>query len=174
MTPAPKPPSSSEDVIVECELDARPETVWRALTVPDIVAEWLWPNAVVAEVGAKFTLQRDSSEGGEIACEVVEAEPHHRLAYTWRSSDGAFPAAPVETLVTFELTGTNTSGTHLRVVHSAPLDLPQAAPLRAGPMRTLSELRPQRRRSTRARPGGAARPVLRRHRIPDLLLLRAA
>ncbi len=170
----PEPGPTSEDVVVECELDATPETVWRALTTPEIVAEWLWPNTLVPVIGAQFTLKRELHAGGPIECEIVEAEPHRRLAYTWRSSEGGFPAAPVETLVTFELTGTNTSGTHLRVVHSAPLDLPQAAPLRAGPMRTLSELRPQRRRSTRARSGGAARPILRRHRIPDLLLLRAA
>ena len=38
------PEESSESIVVECELDEPREKVWRALTVPEIVAEWLMPQ----------------------------------------------------------------------------------------------------------------------------------
>jgi uncharacterized protein YndB with AHSA1/START domain len=152
MKPEPKPAPSSEAVVVECEFDARPETVWRALTVPAIVAEWLWPNTLVAEVGEGFTLQREPREGGAIQCEVVEAEPHRRLAYTWRSDEPGLRNAPAETLVTFELTGTDAGGTHLRVVHRVPVALMAAIPRRSLPPRALAALRPdtKHRRTVRS------------------------
>ena len=38
------PEESTESIVVECELDEPREKVWRALTVPEIVAEWLMPQ----------------------------------------------------------------------------------------------------------------------------------
>src|SRR5690606_27485326 len=34
-----------DDLMVECELDAAPGKVWRALTVPDFLTAWLLPGA---------------------------------------------------------------------------------------------------------------------------------
>lgn len=86
---------SIDSVIVECELDDPPEKVWRALTEPDLVAEWL-----------------TADEPRPIEHEVVLEEPHRLLRYAWR--DGR----DVESLVTFELERTATGGTNLRVVHT--------------------------------------------------------
>ena len=87
--------ASLDSVIVECELPDPPEKVWRALTEPDLVAEWL-----------------TADEPAPIEREVVLEEPHRLLRYAWR--DGR----DVESLVTFELERTSTGGTNLRVVHT--------------------------------------------------------
>jgi uncharacterized protein YndB with AHSA1/START domain len=95
---------SIDSVIVECELPDPPEKVWRALTEPDLVAEWLTVD-----------------EPEPIEREVVLEEPHRLLRLAWR--DGR----DVESLVTFELERTSTGGTNLRVVHtgiSAAVDEP--------------------------------------------------
>ncbi len=86
---------SIDSVVVECELPDPPEKVWRALTEPDLVAEWL-----------------TAGEPGPIEREVVLEEPHRLLRLAWR--DGR----DVESLVTFELERTCTGGTKLRVVHT--------------------------------------------------------
>jgi uncharacterized protein YndB with AHSA1/START domain len=86
---------SVDSVIVECELPDPPEKVWRALTEPDLVAEWL-----------------TTDEPEPIEHEVVLEEPHRLLRLAWR--DGR----DVESLVTFELERTSTGGTYLRVVHT--------------------------------------------------------
>ena len=85
-----------DSVIVECELPDPPEKVWRALTEPDRVAEWL-----------------TADEPTPIEREVILEEPPRLLRYAWR--DGR----DVESLVTFELERTASGGTHLRVVHTA-------------------------------------------------------
>ena len=84
-----------ESVVVECELPDPPEKVWRALTDPDLVAEWL-----------------TADEPRPIEHEVLLEEPPRLLRLAWR--DGR----DVESLVTFELERTATGGTNLRVVHT--------------------------------------------------------
>ncbi|MEJ0036135.1 MAG: SRPBCC domain-containing protein [Gammaproteobacteria bacterium] len=83
-----------DSVIVECELPDPPEKVWRALTEPNLVAEWL------------------TDEAEPVERHVLLEEPHRLLRYAWR--DGR----DVESLVTFELERTSTGGTILRVVHT--------------------------------------------------------
>jgi uncharacterized protein YndB with AHSA1/START domain len=110
---------TSRSVIVECDLDEPPEKVWRALTVPEFVARWLMPNDMRAEIGSRFTLKTDDAKGGDIACEVLAAEPNRYLRYSWRGDEGLRDAEdrPLDTVVTFILTETETGGTHLRLVH---------------------------------------------------------
>ncbi|MEJ1965315.1 MAG: SRPBCC domain-containing protein [Gammaproteobacteria bacterium] len=85
----------SESVVVECDLCEPPEKVWRALTEPRLVAEWLLPN-----------------DAERVSCKVIEARPHRLLRYAW--SDGG----DVDSVVTFELQRTATDGTRLRVIHT--------------------------------------------------------
>ena len=89
---------SPDSVITECDLPETPEKVWKALTDPALLAAWL-PEVV--------------------ASEVLAAEPNRLLCYRWRPGDGDQDAVgrPVDSVVTFELTGTDTGGTHLRVDH---------------------------------------------------------
>lgn len=94
---------SVDSVIVECELPDPPEKVWRALTEPDLVAEWL-----------------TADEPEPIEREVVLEEPHRLLRLAWR--DGS----DVESLVTFELERTSTGGTNLRIVHTGIVEAANA------------------------------------------------
>ena len=81
---------ATRSLIVECHLDEPPEKVWRALTVPEIVAAWLMPNDIEAKVGHRFTFKTKDMfktkelAGGDIACEVLEVEPNRLLRYRWR------------------------------------------------------------------------------------------
>jgi uncharacterized protein YndB with AHSA1/START domain len=87
-----------EPIVVECELEEPREKVWRALTVPEIVAEWLNPDGT-APLAPNY--------------EIVTAERPHRLQYRLREGEDAV----VESTVTFELSETPLGGTRLRVVH---------------------------------------------------------
>lgn len=96
-------------VVVETDIEAPPERVWRALSEPDLAADWLAPGDMSAEPGDRFTLE---DHGRKIDCEVLEAEPPRRLRLGWRESDGG-----VASEVTFTITPTPAGGAHLRVVH---------------------------------------------------------
>ncbi len=131
MTCDPLPAKHAQAVVVECELEQSPAKVWRALTVPEILASWLLPNDIRPEVGARFTFDVPPEEGpeGMIECEILEAEPNRRLRYSWQRKaaweDTGDP--PLDTMVTFELVETLTGGTYLRLIHDGfPLRLDQA------------------------------------------------
>jgi uncharacterized protein YndB with AHSA1/START domain len=118
-----------EPIVVDCDLDAPPETVWRALTTPELVEAWLGDGDISAEVGHRFAF----TPAGEapVECEVLEAEPGERLRVSWRGRDEAGGA--IESEVAFVLLPTIGGGTRLRVVHdgfaqvfaTAMIQLPQ-------------------------------------------------
>jgi uncharacterized protein YndB with AHSA1/START domain len=91
-------------ITIERELAHPPEKVWRALTEPHLLAEWLMQNDFVPVVGRRFHL---TSDWGGIDCDVLTLEPERTLRYTWVSSG-------LDSVVTWTLTPTPT-GTHLRV-----------------------------------------------------------
>jgi len=99
--------TSPDEVVIECELEAPPETVWRALTEPQLLAAWLIP-------------EEPQQQPGPIECEVLAAEPHRFLRLSWRGSETEWDAEgqPLDSVVTFELTRSASGGTHLRLVHS--------------------------------------------------------
>jgi uncharacterized protein YndB with AHSA1/START domain len=96
-------------VVVEREIPFPPEKIWRALTQPHLIEEWLMKNDFKPIVGHSFTLRMDPvpNWNGVIDCEVVAVEPNKTLSYTW----GAMGTG---TVVTMTLTPTAT-GTVLRV-----------------------------------------------------------
>lgn len=102
-------------VVTEREFAHPPEKVWRALTQPHLIEEWLMTNDFKPEVGHVFKL---SAEWGSVDCKVLTVEPNKSLSYTW----GALGLASV---VTWTLTPKG-KGTHLRMEHSGfPPDRPQ-------------------------------------------------
>ncbi len=82
-------------VVTECDLPQAPEKVWKALTAPALLAGWL-PEAIESE--------------------ILEARPNRLLRYRWADDKDA-AGRPLESVVSFELTGNTDGGTHLRVVH---------------------------------------------------------
>ncbi|HEX5420173.1 MAG TPA: SRPBCC domain-containing protein [Gammaproteobacteria bacterium] len=112
---------SNRCVVVECDLPHPVEKVWKALTVPELLAAWLMPNDIRAERGHRFRL--DQARGrdadlGEISCEVLECETHRRLRLAWRSAAlaGEPEGGRLDSIVTFEIAPCP-GGTRLRVVH---------------------------------------------------------
>ena len=101
-------------VVVERELPYPPEKIWRALTQPHLIEEWLMKNDFAPHVGHRFNLRGDW--GGVLDCEVLAVEPHRTLSYTWnhKHDNAAFNLTSV---VTFTLTPTP-NGTHLRMEQS--------------------------------------------------------
>lgn len=91
-------------VTVEREVAFPPEKVWRALTQPHLIAEWLMKNDFRPVVGHSFSL---SAEWGAVDCRVETVEANRALSYTW---DGL----GLESVVTWTLTPTST-GTRLRM-----------------------------------------------------------
>jgi uncharacterized protein YndB with AHSA1/START domain len=125
-----------EDVVVECTLDAPPQKVWRALTVPTLVAAWLMPGDVDARTGARFAFEgKASGLPGRIDCRVLAAEPHRLLRYSWRERDGG---RTVDSIVTFELAADGQGGTKLRIVHGDFVATPAAANANAPTMMMLA------------------------------------
>jgi uncharacterized protein YndB with AHSA1/START domain len=106
-------PSQTKTIAFQVDLRHPPEKVWRALTTPELLKEWLLPViGFTLQPGAEFTYKTQAYPGwdGTVACRMVEIEPHRKLSYTW--------AVPfLDTVVTFELTPTE-SGTRLSIVQS--------------------------------------------------------
>jgi uncharacterized protein YndB with AHSA1/START domain len=105
--------SQTESISFEFDLQHPPEKVWRALTDPALLAEWLLPVVGLRlEPGAAFTLKTQPFPDwdGTVNCRLVEIEPNRKLSYTW--------TVPfLDTVVTFTLTPT-VSGTRLLLVQS--------------------------------------------------------
>ena len=90
-----------------------PQKVWRALTEPELLKDWLLPAiGLKLEQGAAFTFKTEPVAGwdGVVQCRIAELEPLRKLSYDWGVGDMA-------TVVTFTLTPT-ASGTRLSLVHA--------------------------------------------------------
>ncbi|HEX5422574.1 MAG TPA: SRPBCC domain-containing protein [Candidatus Acidoferrales bacterium] len=99
--------TETRSVVIERELSHPPEKIWRALTQPHLIEEWLMQNDFKPVVDHRFKL---SADWGAVDCQVLAIEPNKTLSYAW----GAYG---LESVVTWTLTPTNT-GTHLRMEQS--------------------------------------------------------
>ena len=107
--------SQTESISFEFDLHHSPEKVWRALTDPVLLAEWLLPVVdLKLEPGAAFRFKTQAYPGwdGSVNCRFLEIEVHRKLSYTWVVGD-----MEIDTVVTFTLTPT-ASGTRLSLAHS--------------------------------------------------------
>jgi len=94
-------------VTIERDIPHPPEKIWRALTQPHLIEEWLMKNDFKPAVGHRFDLTAD---WGSVSCRVLELEPNKTLSYTW-------DAMGLESVVTWTLTP-SAAGTHLRMEQS--------------------------------------------------------
>jgi len=103
-------------------LKAAPQKVWRALTQPDALKQWMAPDDAfkvpLAEtdvrVGGRyrFVMQSPDGEQHDVSGVYREVEANRRLVYTW-----AWKSTPErESLVTVELRAAGT-GTELTLRH---------------------------------------------------------
>ncbi|HEY4199499.1 MAG TPA: SRPBCC domain-containing protein [Devosiaceae bacterium] len=107
-----KTPTTQSEVMFEGTLDAAPEKVWRALTIPEFLTAWLLP----ANRNGEASLVLDGKAhglAGEIGCTVIEARAPDLLRYRWQE------AGQPESVVTFELTRTDEGRTWLRLSQGA-------------------------------------------------------
>lgn len=97
-------------VVVEREMPYPAARIWRALTQPHLIEEWLMKTDFQPEVGRQFTL---TGEWGGLECEVLSLDPHRSLSYTWNHAheDAAYA---LNSIVTFTLTPTD-GGTRVRM-----------------------------------------------------------
>ena len=99
--------TETRSVVVERDLSYPPEKIWRALTQPHLIQEWLMKNDFRPVVGHRFDFRAD---WGAVDCEVLAVEPQKTLSYTWS-------AYGLESVVTWTLTPTS-KGTRLRMEQS--------------------------------------------------------
>ncbi len=105
--------SQTESLSLEFELHHAPQKVWRALTNPALLTEWLLPVVdLQLEPGAAFTFRAPPQPAwdGIVNCRMLEVEAQRKLSYAWVVGD-------IDTVVTFTLTPT-ASGTRLELVQS--------------------------------------------------------
>lgn len=102
-------------VVVEREFPHAPEKIWRALTQPHLIEEWLMKNNFKPVPDHRFELAFD---WGTVECAVREIEPHTTLSYTWTSGE-------LDSVVTWTLEPTS-AGTRLRMEQTGfPEDQPR-------------------------------------------------
>ncbi len=99
--------TETRSVVVEREIPHAPDKIWRALTEPHLIEEWLMKTDFQPVADRKFTLRGD---WGAVDCQVLTIEPLRTLAYTWA-------AHGLESVVTWTLTPTS-KGTTLRMEQS--------------------------------------------------------
>jgi uncharacterized protein YndB with AHSA1/START domain len=107
--------SQTEAISFEFDLHHAPEKVWRALTDPALLAEWLLPVVgLELEPGVSFAFKRDPMPGwdGTVKCRMLEIEAQRKLSYTWVVGE-----MEIDTVVTFTLEPTRL-GTRLSLVQS--------------------------------------------------------
>jgi uncharacterized protein YndB with AHSA1/START domain len=107
-----EPSTETRSVVVEREFPFPPEKIWRALTQPHLIEEWLMKNDFKPVLGHRFNLRRTPQPDFNVVvdCQVLEIEPIKTLSYTWAAFD-------LESVVTWTLTPTSV-GTRLRMEQS--------------------------------------------------------
>lgn len=88
-------------VVVEREVPFPPEKIWRALTQPHLIEEWLMKNDFKPVVDHRFNPRAD---WGVVDCQVLAVEPNKTLSYTWA-------AYGLKSVVTWTLAPTSTGPT---------------------------------------------------------------
>jgi uncharacterized protein YndB with AHSA1/START domain len=103
--------ADNRSVVIEREFPHPPEKLWRALTQPHLIQEWLMANDFAPRVGHRFNLRGEW--GGVLDCEVLTIEPNKTLSYTWNYAHDD-PAYNLQSVVTFTLSSAG-KGTLLRM-----------------------------------------------------------
>jgi uncharacterized protein YndB with AHSA1/START domain len=112
--------SETRAITVEAVLPHTPGAVWKTLTSPELIGQWLMPNDFEPVLGKRFTFKTKPMGGwdGVVHCEVLELVPNERLVYSWKGGSNDSPKiAKLDSIVTWTLTPAD-GGTLLKLVHS--------------------------------------------------------
>jgi uncharacterized protein YndB with AHSA1/START domain len=104
----------TDAIAFDFDLPHPPAKVWRALTDPGLLSEWLLPVLELKlERGSAFTFRTQPQPGwdGTVSCRLLEIEPPHKLSYSWVVGE------MLNTVVTFTLAPTG-AGTRMHLVQS--------------------------------------------------------
>ncbi len=87
-------------LVFERQMSHPPEKIWRALTQPWLIEQWLMKNDFAPEIGRRFTFRATPVPGwsGIANCEVMQVEAPRLLAYRW--GDGSESDSGLTTVVT--------------------------------------------------------------------------
>ena len=91
-------------VALERDFAHPPEKIWRALTQPHLLQEWLMKTDFKPQMDQRFTF---SGDWGSVECRVLVIEADRTLSYSW-------DAMGLESTVTWTLTP-SAKGTLLRM-----------------------------------------------------------
>jgi|SRR5579862_2279513 len=110
--------TAGHSIVIERELPHPVHKIWRALTEPELLGQWLMSTDFKPVVGEAFSFRAPAQPhwNGVTDCRVLSLEPQRRLSYSWDSS-GAEAARGLKTVVTWTLTPTP-RGVLLRLEHS--------------------------------------------------------
>jgi uncharacterized protein YndB with AHSA1/START domain len=102
----------TRDINLEAIYPHSIETVWRAITDRDAIAQWLMKNDFEPTLGHKFQFHAKPMGGwdGIVHGEVLEVDPPKKLRYSWRTN-------VIDTMLTITLQ-TVAEGTALKLEHS--------------------------------------------------------
>lgn len=112
------------DVKLEQTYPQPVDTVWKAMTDPARVGQWLMPvEGFKPRKGTRFQFRSPrmvASWNGVVDCEVLEAEAPRKLVYSWRGQDMDGQPHPTfsPTTVTWTLEPLDGGGTKLRLEHT--------------------------------------------------------
>lgn len=105
--------AQNDTLSFEFALPHAPEKVWRAITDPALLSEWLLPVFDFSLTpGATFQFRTQPQPGwdGTVNCCLLDADAPRTLRYRWVVGD-------MDTIVTFALAATDT-GTVLSLTHA--------------------------------------------------------
>jgi uncharacterized protein YndB with AHSA1/START domain len=112
---------ATRSIVIEREIPFPPEKIWRALTQPQLIEEWLMKNDFQPRLGARFIFQAKpiGDWDGIVHCEVTTFEPPRRLVYSWKGGSATNPGYGnvLDSIVEWTLTRVP-GGTRLRMEHS--------------------------------------------------------
>lgn len=110
----------------EYDLPHPPKKIWRTLTEPELLAQWIAPCDLKPVIGHRFTFQMGArgSWDGIVHCEVLESVENERISYTFRSGE-------LDTVVSWAMKPSTSGGTILILEQSGFLPLSVLHPFRS-------------------------------------------
>ncbi|MFN0102406.1 MAG: SRPBCC domain-containing protein [Bryobacteraceae bacterium] len=103
----------SDTLELSIHVNAKPETVFRFLSDPELFKQWMGPGALLHTTGVTVHYPT-----GEIARGTLrESVPNERIVFGWGYDENTHGLAPDSTTVTIQLTATPT-GTTVTLMHA--------------------------------------------------------